>query len=119
MQGEEISNYIYEFIYKTKENVSVNYMQLLMESIRNNVALALLLWFAGLTMIGVIAVYGIIAYRGFILGYSIASIIACLGIKSGSLFILSSLLLQNIIIIPCVFALSISRYKTIQINNER
>lgn len=121
-QANEISEYIGTFIYKTKENASVDYMKLLFDSIKQNLSLALLLWFAGLTVVGVIAVYGIIAYRGFCLGYSISSIIATLGIKSGTIFILSSMLLQNIILIPCIFAISISGiklYKSIMKDKRR
>ena len=66
-QAEEISGYISSFLNRTKENASIDYMKLLFDSIRQNLSLALLLWFVGLTVVGVIAVYGIIAYRGFCL----------------------------------------------------
>lgn len=49
-----------------------------------------------------------VCYRGFTLGYSISCIVATLGAKNGGIFILSSMLLQNIIFIPVLFALSIS-----------
>lgn len=58
-------------------------------------------------------VYGAVCFKGFCLGYSAASAIATLGIKNGSIFIFSSMLLQNIILIPTIFALSISRNKTV------
>ena len=51
MQAEEINGYIGGFIEKTKENASIDYMRLLFESIKQNIILALLLWFAGLTVI--------------------------------------------------------------------
>lgn len=79
-----------------------------MNSIKNNMGLALCLWFAGLTVVGIFVVYGLICFRGFTLGYSISSVIATLGTHNGAIFILSSMLLQNIIFIPAIFALAIS-----------
>lgn len=93
-----------------------------MKSVKNNVFLALGLWFAGLTVIGIFAVYGIVCYRGFSFGYSISSIIATLGAINGTKFILSSMLLQNIIFIPALFALAISGirlYKSIMKDRAR
>lgn len=84
--------------------------------------LALWLWFAGLTVIGIFVVYGVVCFRGFTLGYSISSIIATLGVKGGSTFIISSMLLQNIIFIPVLFALAISGirlYKSIMKDRRR
>ena len=74
----------------------------------SNVKLALLIWFVGSTVIGMPLIYGIIAFRGYCLGYTIAAIIATLGTTNGLTFALSSLLLQNLLIIPVIFALSIS-----------
>ncbi len=112
-QEEEISTYIQSFVDKTKDNASVDYIKLFISSIKSNLSLAILLWFAGLTVIGVFVVYGTICFRGFCLGYSISSIIATLGIRQGTSFIISSMLLQNIIFIPAIFALAISRDKII------
>ncbi len=112
-QAEEISGYINSFIEETKDNASIDYTKIFINSITKNLCLALLLWFAGLTVIGIFVVYGTICFRGFCLGYTISSVIATLGTKDGTAFILSSLLLQNIIFIPAIFALAISRYKII------
>lgn len=112
-QQEEISTYIQNFVDKAKNNSSIDYFKLFISSTKSNLMLAFFLWFAGLTVIGVFCVYGIICFRGFCLGYSISSIIATLGIRQGSMFILSSMLMQNIVFIPVIFALAISRNKTI------
>lgn len=121
-QSDEIRTYIENFMVKTKENTNIDYMRLLFDSIKQNLSLALLLWFAGLTVVGIIAVYVIIAYRGFCLGYSISSIVATLGTKSGIIFIFSSMLLHNLILIPSIFAISIScikLYKSIMKDKRR
>ena len=58
---------------------------------------------------GIPIVFGIILYRGFCLGYTIASIIVAMGIGKGISFILITLLLQNIIFIPAIIAIGVSR----------
>ena len=97
-------------------------MKLFISSINKNLSLALLLWFAGLTVVGIFALYGGICFKGFCLGYTISSIIATLGIKNGTIFIMSSMLLQNIIYIPAIFAIAISGirlYKSIMKDKRR
>ena len=51
IQANEISGYIGGFVEKTKENTSIDFMRLLFDSIRQNLILAVLMWFAGLTVI--------------------------------------------------------------------
>ena len=80
------------------------------------------MWIAASTIIGIPIVYGTIVYRGFILGYTISSVIMTLGIKNGTLFSMSSLLLHNILFIPVLFAISVSGmnlYQSIVKNKKR
>ena len=107
-QGLEINNYITSFISSLKENKEINDMVLLKDSIKKNIVLAIILWFMGSTVIGISIVYLIVAFRGFCLGYTISSVIATCGLWKGILFVLSTVFLQNIIFIPCIFALSVS-----------
>ena len=51
-EQEEISTYITEFIGRTQQGANLDYTQLFLNSIKNNLLLALCLWFAGLTVIG-------------------------------------------------------------------
>lgn len=77
----EITSYINDFVSNLKNNIEIDKAQLLKDTLISNFLLALELWFVGSTVIGIPIVYGIIAYRGFCLGYTISSIIATLGMR--------------------------------------
>lgn len=80
-QINEITSYINDFVENLKNNIEINKAQLLKDTLISNFLLALELWFVGSTVIGMPIVYGMIAYRGFCLGYTISSIIATLGMR--------------------------------------
>ena len=80
-QINEITSYINDFVGNLKNNIEINKAQLLKDALISNFLLALELWFVGSTVIGMPIVYGMIAYRGFCLGYTISSIIATLGMR--------------------------------------
>ena len=108
-QKNEITTYLNDFIEKFKNLESVDNVQMLKITIKENFILALTLWFFGTTVIGIPIVFGIILYRGFCLGYTIASAITIMGLGKGILLILTALLLQNIIFIPAILAIGVSR----------
>ncbi len=117
-----ITDYIINSINNIKNINKIDYIALLKESLISNTILVLIMWFVASTLIGIPIVYGVIVFRGFVFGYTISSIIASLGIGNGFLFILSSLLIHNIIFIPGLLALGVSGmkiYKSIVKNKER
>lgn len=107
-QKTEISGYIYSTIDSLKGNTEIDTMSLLKSSIMNNIFLSIIMWFVGSTIIGLPIVYGIVAFKGFSLGYTISAIIAILGTGNGMIFTITTMLLQNIIFIPCILALAVS-----------
>jgi len=52
-----------------------------------------------------------VIYKGFCLGYTISACVVTLGISKGLAFTISSLLFQNIIIIPTTIAMCVSGFK--------
>lgn len=107
----EITSYLNNFLDKLKNIENLQNIRLLKTSIMQNIGLAIVLWFFGTTVIGIPIVFGIILYKGFCLGYTIAAITSIMGIGKGIIFILTSLLLQNIIIIPSIIAIAVSGFK--------
>ena len=114
---KSISGYIIGFIESIKNReYQVDANKLLIKSIWSNLKIAVIIWVAGSSIIGIPLIYVSIGYKGMCIGYSISAIIATLGNPRGIVFALSSMLLQNVIAIPCILALSVSSlkmYKTI------
>ncbi len=106
--NSQIGNNITTFIECLKTDYQVDKTKLLKEVIINDIFTAFILWFMGCVVIGIPVVYGIIVYKGFSLGYTISTIILALGTWKGIMFSLITLLLQNLIIIPCIFAIGVS-----------
>ena len=107
----EITNYLNQFIVKFKGLESINNIELLKNSIMQNIGLAIVIWFFGTTVIGIPIVFAIILYRGFCLGYTISLCITIMGLGKGISFVLVTLLLQNILLIPAILALAVSGIK--------
>lgn len=107
----EIEKYINTYIDETKNIESRDYFTELQTDIKNNIVLVFLLWFSGTTIIGIPIVLGIILFRGFCLGYTIASCVYILGKIKAIGFIFLTILLQNIIFIPAIMILGVSSIK--------
>ena len=113
-QKAEISEYINDFITSLKGEYEINRGELIKNSLLDNLKLVLGMWFIGSTVIGLPIVLGIVLYRGFCIGYTISSAITVLGTQKGIIFSLTSILAQNIIIIPVLLALAVSGMKLYQ-----
>lgn len=110
-QKIEITSYLNSFIDKVKNMENLNHIELLKSSMGQNIVLAIILWFFGTTVIGIPIVFGLVLYRGFCLGYTIAICITIMGLPQGLVFVLLLLLLQNILLIPAILALAVSGFK--------
>ena len=110
-QTSEMTTYLNNYIGKMKDIETLNHAELLKSSIGQNIVLAITLWFFGTTVIGIPVVFGMIIYRGFCLGYTIAVCIMALGLPQGILFVFILLLWQNILFIPAILALAVSGFK--------
>lgn len=117
-QVTQITTYINNFINSMKNNYQISTNTLLIDSIINNVSIAILLWFLGSTVIGVPLIYLVIGYKGYCIGFTISAIIATIGTGKGILFITGAMLLQNIIYIPCILTLATSGIKSYKLIME-
>lgn len=116
-----IINYITEFKEKFSLMENIDKANLVANSIKNNIFLAIIIWLAGTTIIGMPVVLGLILFRGFCLGYTISAITYTFGVGKGFLFCILSIFLQNILFIPALLTMGVSSiklYKSI-INDRR
>lgn len=111
---QQIGNEITTFLECLKTDYQIDDMNLLKQVMGNHMMLTFVMWFMGCMVIGIPIVYGVVAFRGFSLGYTISSILYTLGTGKGTLFCILSLVLQNILIIPATFALAVSAIKLYQ-----
>lgn len=102
----ELNNYVEGLIQNIKNSENIDRLNLLMVSIKQNIGIIILVWFLGCTIIGGIFIYIAVLYKGFAIGYTVSSLVAVLGVRSGSLVAISSLLLQNIIFLPAFFLIA-------------
>ena len=110
-QKGEISTYITTFTNSLKDGYTIDKGELLTTSIWKNAILCIIMWFAGSTVIGIPIVLGIVGYRGFCIGYTVLALTFTYGTSNGTIFFFSAMLLQNIIIIPCILSLAVSGLK--------
>jgi len=110
-QKTQKGDYLCTFTEALNSDYKIDTNNLLKNSIISNLILALLIWFIGSTVVGIPIVYVIIGIRGFFLGYTLSSIIVTYTLWKGILFSICTLFLQNIIFIPCIFALAVSGIK--------
>ena len=118
----EIEEYIKTLVNSIKSIENIDYINIFKESMLSNLILIIIIWISSSTIIGIPIVYGNLIFRGFILGYTISSIVSSLGILNGIIFGITSLLLHNIIFISVVLAASVSGmklYKSIIKNREK
>ncbi|MBC2580342.1 stage II sporulation protein M [Clostridium sp. DJ247] len=90
----------------TVNSEGVNYKLILLETIKVNIPILLIVWFLGLTMVGIPVILIIDVIKGFTMGFATSFIINALGIK-GMWFSMLGVLPQNIIYIPCIIFASV------------
>ena len=96
---------------ETQANQISGYINNFINSIINNVGIAVLLWFLGSTVIGFPLIYVVVGYKGYCIGYTVSSVMATVGTGKGIIFIIATMLIQNIIYIPTILTLSVSGIK--------
>jgi stage II sporulation protein M len=85
---------------------NIDYKSILVEALKINIPMIVIMWFLGLTMIGTPVILVIDILKGFTLGFSCSFVINSLGIN-GIWFDLLGILPQNIIYVPCIIFLSV------------
>lgn len=105
-QKLELNNYVGNLVQNIKNSENIDRLNLLILSIKQNIALVILIWFLGCTIVGGIFIYIAILYKGFAIGYTASALIAVLGIRQGTIIAIIALLFQNLIFLPAFFLIA-------------
>lgn len=118
----QISEYIRLLINNLNKVEEINYIELLKKSVISNTIVIVIMWIAASTIIGIPIVYAEVAFRGFVLGYTVSCVLMVLGIKDGTIYNIGTLLLHNIIFVPVLLGTAVSgmkTYKSIMKNKQK
>lgn len=103
-QKQEIIKFLESFLKLISEN-NVDSAMIVKQSLKNNLQSLIILWFLGITIIGIPLIVAFVVLRGFVIGFTVGFIVKQLGIK-GFIFAMFSILPQNIFFIPWIIASS-------------
>lgn len=111
IQNNEIKTYIETSINNIKQSGDINQLQFIKETVKENFTFVTILWLMGSTVIGLLLVYVIVAFKGFCLSYTISAIFHVINNGKTVTMLISTMFLKNIIAIPCTIALAVSGMK--------
>ncbi|MGL5575745.1 MAG: stage II sporulation protein M [Sarcina sp.] len=120
----EIGGYFNNFL-EYIQTTEIDYMSVLLNSIKGILPIILLIILFGYTLIGFPFVLLINLFKGYILGFTLALVITVLG-TNGLGIIFTTLIIQNIIFVPVIIMISIlsmkssiEKFKSIRKENSR
>lgn len=98
-----LAEYIENFINSTGSgtDIDVDKVAILLEGLRQYCGFAFIVWFLGLSYVGIPMIVIAFGLKGFLLGFTTGFIVSSYGAR-GFLFILMCILPQNLIYIPCI-----------------
>jgi len=104
---QESNSYILNFVesLKTKE---INSNLLFREVIISNIKPIIYIWIFGLIIIGIPVILIYVGLYGYSLGFTVTSVINTLGMGKGTVFLITSLIPQEIIFIPLILFMSLN-----------
>ena len=105
-ERNDLLNYLANFVDPSNTN-GISYKAIFLQSVKNNLPVIVLLWFLGLTIIGMPIVIIVDLLKGFTVGFTFSFMISGLG-KSGIGIAILGVLPQNIIYIPCIVFASVA-----------
>ena len=106
VEREEISVFVLNTRTRLKENVGLDYIKLLINSIKKNTSYILLIGILGLFVFGNLLVYIILIFKGVSLGFTISTFLYSFSLSLDFCMLIILCIFQNIIIIPSILLIS-------------
>jgi len=104
---QESTNYILNFVESLKTK-NIDNTLLFQEVMSSNLKPIIYIWIFGLIIIGIPAVFIYVGLYGYSMGFTITSVISSLGGGKGSVFLITSLIPQEVIFIPVIFFMALN-----------
>lgn len=105
-EREELKEFILNIHDLLKQNENIDYNLLLRQSLKNNITQILIIGVLGFFIFGNICIYCMLLYKGFILGFTIATSLSAYLFGLNFFVMMMALVIQNIIMIPILLILS-------------
>lgn len=105
-QKGELFTYINGFL--ESKDIAISQGELFRQIFLNYLKLILTLWFLGVTIVGIPLIIGLIGFKGFTIGFTVGFMLDVFTDLRGWLIIISSVIPQTLIILPCIIVLSVS-----------
>ena len=106
VEREEISVFVLNTQARLKENVGLDYIKLLINSIKKNTSYIFLIGILGLFVFGNLLVYIILIFKGVSLGFTISTFLYSFSLSLDFCMLIILCIFQNIIIIPSILLIS-------------
>ena len=106
VEREEISVFVLNTRTRLKENVGLDYIKLLINSIKKNTSYIFLIGILGLFVFGNLLVYIILIFKGVSLGFTISTFLYSFSFSLDFCMLIILCIFQNIIIIPSILLIS-------------
>ena len=119
VEREEISVFVLNTRTRLKENVGLDYIKLLINSIKKNTSYIFLIGILGLFVFGNLLVYIILIFKGVSLGFTISTFLYSFSLSLDFCMLIILCIFQNIIIIPSILLISEKSEKLSKTIKER
>ena len=106
VEREEISVFVLNTQTRLKENVDINYIRLLINSIKKNTFYIFLIGMLGLFVFGNLLVYLILIFKGLSIGFTISTFLYSFSFSTEFILLIILCIFQNIVIIPSILLIS-------------
>lgn len=106
VERKEISVFVLNTRTRLKENVGLDYIKLLINSIKKNTSYIFLIGILGLFVFGNLLVYIILIFKGVSLGFTISTFLYSFSFSLDFCMLIILCIFQNIIIIPSILLIS-------------
>ena len=105
-QKGELYNYINGFL--ESKNINISQVDLFKQIFINYFKFIIILWFLGMTVIGMPLIFGLIGFKAFTIGFTVGFMLDVFTDARGILIIMSSVIPQTLIVLPCIVILCVS-----------